>query len=310
MADNNTNQETTIENLLGEAKKVKREALERQRSSDLDIARLHAMSDVMKNLFVPVAWRAGGGGTTYTSPVKSDDKGYLDAFKRAQAANASLLNLDADYQDALTNQKIKDFYRDEQRAYAEGQRDEQREYAKKEKDADRKYAEQQEKSRREYTRGLYKTQYGGKTQEPVNHWASGGRKLAFDNEDKRNDFYGYVDSLMGNRLYSGIDDTMTDKAKAATMLQNRNAFIDEYAESLYDAWKYGTEWKGASNLPSWMTSGESNTWALDWLYGLSGGAQTPASTQTSAPASSPANTPANSGTLNIDSIFNAYGAID
>lgn len=305
MAETNQQQETTIEGLLGEARDAKRAALESQRSSDLDVARLHAMSDVMKNLFVPVAWRAGGGGTAFTSPVKSDDKGYLDAFKRAQATNASLLNLDADYRDALTNQKIKDFYRDEQRKYNEEQRDEQRKYNEEQREEQRRYNEEQEQSRREYTKELHKTQYGGSDKnQPVNIYASGGRKLSFDNRGKRDDFLLYAESLMQPVvLNKGIDDTMDDKAKAAKRAENRDKFINDNAESLYKAWANGTQWSGASALPEWMmTNGEGYSWAPDFLYGLSGGGATPAPA-TPVPA-------ANNSTLNkIDSIARAYEAI-
>lgn len=284
MAENNTNtaediKKTTIGDLLTTAYNANKGTIEKQRSSDLAIARMRAMSDVFGNLLTPVAWKIGGGGSTsFTSPVKQDNSGYIEAFNRARQASDKLINLDAEYQNSLTDYAIDQEKMREAREYQQNQTDAERKWREGEAEKDRQWREAQsttaynrqkeqaeaEKQTRESLmnkqhqqtlkeiehRNKYPSvsvQRYEKDETPRNFYYNNGNKLTFSNQDEMDDFYSFASTFMSNDyLNEGIDEDMTPKEAQAQRLANVERYIKQNAEALYNEWKGGTAYTPTS----------------------------------------------------------------
>lgn len=278
MAENNTNttediKKTTIGDLLTTAYNANKGTIEKQRSSDLAIARMRAMSDVFGNLLTPVAWKIGGGGSTsFTNPVKQDNSGYIEAFNRARQASDRLINLDAEYQNSLTRYAIDQEKLREAREYQQQQTKEQREWSAGEAEKDRQWREKQsttayerQKEQAEAERQARESQADQQHQQtleviehrhkypqvsvqryekdetPRRFYYNNGNHLAFRNQDEMDDFYRFAQDVMGDRLLNeGVDGTMTPKEAQAQQLANIERYIKQDAEALYNRWKGGT----------------------------------------------------------------------
>lgn len=278
MAENNTNttediKKTTIGDLLTTAYNANKGTIEKQRSSDLAIARMRAMSDVFGNLLTPVAWKIGGGGSTsFTSPVKQDNSGYIEAFNRARQASDRLINLDAEYQNSLTRYAIDQEKMREAREFQQQQTEEQRKWSKEQADAERQWRENQsttayerQKEQAEAERQWRENQANNQHQQtlkeiehrnkypsvsvqryekdetPRNFYYNNGNKLTFRNQDEMDDFYRFAQDVMGDRLLNeGIDGAMTPKEAQAQQIANIERYIKQDAEALYNRWKGGT----------------------------------------------------------------------
>lgn len=97
----------------------RREDLEKQRSSDVRMARVNALGNVLTSLVQPIGWAIGGNGSGVTGGVQPyDNRQYLDAFNRAVKASDDLRNLGA----AEDEYKLKMAYDDYSRAVNEEQR--------------------------------------------------------------------------------------------------------------------------------------------------------------------------------------------
>lgn len=267
---------TSIADMMSEAYQASRKAVEKQRSSDLAIARMRAMSDVFGNLLTPVAWKIGGGGdTSFTNPIKQDNSGYIEAFNRARQASDKLINLDAEYQNSLTHYAIDQEKMREAREYQQKQTEEQRKWNAEEAEAERQWREAQnttvyerQKEQAEAERQWRENQANSQHQQtlkeiehrnkypsvsvqryekdetPRNFYYNDGNKLTFSNQDEMDDFYNFAKDFMSiDDLNEGVDGTMTPKEEQAQRLANVERYIKQNAESLYNKWKGGTAYK-------------------------------------------------------------------
>lgn len=253
-------QTTSITDIMSKAHQANRKDIEKQRSSDLAIARMHAMSDVMGTLFTPVAWRMGGGGTDFTTVVPQQNKGYIEAFNRARQASDKIINLDAEYQNRMANYAIDQNLLAEKRAYQQQQQEEERQWREahlaKEweyRDANAKHEQEAEaaleKMRHENEmaeikqRNKYPQQYETKQppKKPVRMYTVNGQYLEFESSEDMADFYEFAGSYMNKeQKLAGIDDSMSDKEAQAKEIANIKAYIIDNASTLYDSWKNGT----------------------------------------------------------------------
>lgn len=278
MAENNTNttediKKTTIGSLLTSAYNANKGTIEKQRSSDLAIARMRAMSDVFGNLLTPVAWKIGGGGSTsFTNPVKQDNSGYIEAFNRARQASDKLINLDTEYQNSLTDYAIDQEKMREAREYQQQQTKEQRDWSEKQAKEERQWrekeAEKDRKWRKEQSDEAYNRQEKQtndqhqqaleliehrhnypqvtvqryeKDETPRNFYYNNGNNLTFRNQDEMDDFYSFASTFMSDDyLNEGVDGAMTPKEAQAQRLANVERYIKQNAEALYNEWKGGT----------------------------------------------------------------------
>lgn len=268
MAENNTNtaediKKPTIGNLLTTAYNANKGTLEKLRSSDLAIARMRAMSDVFGNLLTPVAWKIGGGGSTsFTSPVKQDNSGYIEAFNRARQASDKLINLDAEYQNSLTDYAIDQEKLREAREYQQKQTDAERKWRETEAEKDRTwrkeqsdaaYDRQEKQANDQHQQTLeviehrhnypqVTVQRYEKDETPRRFYYNNGNHLAFRNQDEMDDFYRFAKDVMGDSLLNeGVDGTtMTPKEVQAQQMANIERYIKQDAEALYNRWKGGT----------------------------------------------------------------------
>ena len=268
----------SITDMLRAARDEKKEAIEKQRSSDLQIARMHALSDVMSNLFAPVAWKIGGGGSTsFTSPVKQDNSGYIEAFNRARQASDKLVNLDAAYQDAMIDYSIDKARREQDYAMRQAMEAQARVWREKEAakaherdlellekrqkyqsesdQAERESREKQAAKAHEYNIKEIDRRYNAANSEknkPTKLYLSKGEFLSFDNADKEAEFIDSVRSYMTNEdLNKGIDDTMDKATIQAIRTENIKNFIKKDPQGFYDAWMNGKSWSPAPKQVSY-----------------------------------------------------------
>jgi len=83
---------------------TRKQAAERQRTSDVNMAKYNALGNLLTTMVQPVGWAVGGGGfknggTGNVQPY--DNRQYIDAFNRAVRANDDIRNIgtqEAEYQ--------------------------------------------------------------------------------------------------------------------------------------------------------------------------------------------------------------------
>lgn len=122
---------------------TRRDALERKRTSDINMARYNALGNLITTMVKPVGWAAGGGGFdgATAGTDKYDNRQYLDSFNSAVKAADDVRNIgskDAEYQFQLAEDEYKrrQAQDKEARTFAEKQMEaEERNLAKQEQQA-------------------------------------------------------------------------------------------------------------------------------------------------------------------------------
>ena len=98
---------------------TRKQAMEEQRTSDIQMARYNALGNLLTTMVQPVGWAVGNGGSGVTGGVqKYDPRQYLDSFNRALRDSENLRNIGTqgaeyqfklageDYERALSNDRM------------------------------------------------------------------------------------------------------------------------------------------------------------------------------------------------------------
>lgn len=125
---------------------TRRDALERKRTSDVNMARYNALGNLITTMVKPVGWAAGGGGFdgATAGTDKYDNRQYLDSFNSAVKAADDIRNVgskEAEYQFQLAE----DEYKRRQALDKEA-----RTFAEKQMEAEERNRAKQEQKEQEY----------------------------------------------------------------------------------------------------------------------------------------------------------------
>ena len=98
---------------------TRKQAMEEQRTSDVQMARYNALGNLLTTMVQPIGWAVGNGGSGVTGGVqKYDPRQYLDSFNRALRDSENLRNIgtqadeyqfklaNEDYERALANDRM------------------------------------------------------------------------------------------------------------------------------------------------------------------------------------------------------------